>query len=312
MMLFAACALTLASSVTVDLPMEAHVNGTEIELGEVAQVLGTDPEAVRLVESIELGYAPAPGYSRLLHADRIRAILASKAPDVAVRMAGQRAIRVWPAVQEVAVEDLQKVALAELRRCYATGDATFEAASALPKVVVPAGAGSHRLRAKVDEKRLVSGTISVPVEVLVDDVVYRTVWTSWKAEVYETRPVLTRTVKAGEVLAPGMFERRRVRVQGGSQAKPLGDDQLLGAVAARDLAPGAVVVGTDVHRPSIVGIGDVVFLTVKKGSIEARVSAVAMGVGAAGDRIRVRTVNTNQELTAVIKSRDVVQIDLGR
>jgi len=311
-MILATCVLSLASAVTVELPMESFAGGTEIEVHEVAVVSGADAEAVALIESIELGYAPAPGYSRLLHADRIQLLLERKAPHIKVRMIGQRATRVWPEVEEIAKSEVEAIALAELRRTYQTADATFRLAATLPTIVVPASASSHSLRATVDERKLASGTISVPVEVIVDGATYRTVWTSWKSEVYETLPVLKQPVKAGEVMSPEMFERRRVRRMSGARAKPLASIQLLGAVAARDLAPGSVVVGTDVHRPALVTKGDTIFLCVKKGGITARVSAVALSTGAAGDRIRVRATGTNQDLTAVITSRDVAEIDLGR
>ena len=108
-----------------------------------------------------------------------------------------------------------------------------------------------------------------------------------------------------------MFERRRVLVQNGGQAKPLGTAFLAGAVAVRDLAPGAVVTATDVHRPVVVTLGETLFLRVKKGSIEARVSALALESGAIGDRIRLRTLESGQELTANIVSRDLCEIDLG-
>ncbi len=312
MILLATAALTVAPSVTVELPMEAHVQGTEIELGEVARVVGGDHDAVRLVESIELGYAPSPGYSRLLHADRILQTLRTKAPQVHVRMSGQRATRVWPEVSEVSAVDVQKTALDALRKAYAATDARFEVAAALPKIVVPAGSGAPVLRAKVDKQRLASGAISVPVEIVVNGTTYRTVWTSWKAEVYQTLPVLARNVKAGTVLSADLFETNRVLLASGLRAKPLAPSQLAGAVAARDITAGEVVTGTDVHRPAIVNMNDTLFLCVKKGNIEAKVPAVALGAGAVGDRIRVRTTGGGQELTAVIKSRDIAVIDLSR
>ncbi|MEW6073612.1 MAG: flagellar basal body P-ring formation chaperone FlgA [Planctomycetota bacterium] len=310
--LFATLLLTAAPAVTVDLPMEAHVQGTAIELGEIARVSGADAGAVQLVAAVELGYSPSPGYSRLLHAERIRAIVASQAPQVEVRFIGQRAIRVWPEVDEIPDAEIEGAALAELRRAYAASDASFAPAGLLTAVAVPSGARGRELRARVDEQRLASGTISVPVDVLVDGAVYRTVWTSWRAEVYETLPVLKQAVPAGATLAPEMLERRRVRLAAGGGAKPLDPSRLVGAVAARDLVAGEIVADGDVHRPVVVNAGDTLFLRVRKGGIEAQVPAVALAGGASGDRIRVRTVERGQELTAVIRSRDVVEIDLGR
>ena len=50
MMLFLAS--LLLGGVTVTLPMEAHVRGTEVELGEIAQVVGADPEDVSRVAAL--------------------------------------------------------------------------------------------------------------------------------------------------------------------------------------------------------------------------------------------------------------------
>ena len=109
-----------------------------------------------------------------------------------------------------------------------------------------------------------------------------------------------------------MFERRRVLVQNGGQAKPLGAAFLAGAVAVRDLAPGEMVTASDVHRPIVVTLGETLFLRVRKGPIEARVSALALESGAIGDRIRLRTLDSGQELVAYIVSRDLCKIDLGK
>jgi hypothetical protein len=74
---------------TVTLPVDAKVKGTEIELGELCLVAGLDGELVARVRALELGYAPAPGFSRLLTAERIRAELARALPGVEIRVTGE-------------------------------------------------------------------------------------------------------------------------------------------------------------------------------------------------------------------------------
>ena len=66
----------------------------------------------------------------------------------------------------------------------------------------------------------------------------------------------------------------------------------------------------DVHRPAAVTLGTTLFLRVKKGSIEARVSALALETGSVGERIRVKTVDAGQELVATIVGRDLCEISL--
>jgi flagella basal body P-ring formation protein FlgA len=157
---------------------------------------------------------------------------------------------------------------------------------------------------------LASGVVGVPVEVLVDGLRYRTVWTSWRIEVWETRPVLAHPVRAGEELRPELFERQRVHADGAAGLEPLDPIQVVGAVAKRDLVPGEPITAHDVHRPAAVTLGATLFLRVRKGSIEARVSAVALETGTVGERIRVKTTEAGQELVATVIGRDLCEISL--
>src|SRR5262245_37005856 len=118
-MLLALLSKSLLAGVTVTLPVEAKVRGAEIELGELCLVAGLDGELVSKVRALELGYAPAPGFSRLLTAERIRAELAKAMPGVEVRVTGERACRVWPEIEEIAPAVLEDAARAELLRAFA-------------------------------------------------------------------------------------------------------------------------------------------------------------------------------------------------
>ncbi len=301
----------LLSSVTVTVPMEATVRGTEIELAEIASIEG-DARWVAELGSIELGYAPAPGYSRLLRVDKIQSLLHERLPEVQVRFAGHTVCRVRPEVRQIPVADLEQVARAELRRAFAGTDLTFQLAESLPQTMVPAGDGAVQLRARPLSGPRASGLTSVAVEVAVDDAVYRTVWTTWKVEVWQTRSVLARPVRAGQALEPSMFERRRVLLRRGVEREALGEGMLPGAVATRDLMAGAVITATDVHRPTVLQLGDQIYLLVRKGGIQARVPAVALDSGAVGDRVRVRMNHSPKEMSALVRSADLVEVNLGQ
>lgn len=304
-------AKSLLAGVTVTLPVEAKVKGTEIELGELCSVAGLDAELVERVRALELGYAPAPGFSRLLTAERIRAELSKAIPGIEVRVSGERACRVWPQIEEIAPAVLEESARLELARAYQGKEATFTLAEPIASVKVPMGETNGRIVPRVSTGPVRSGIIGVPLDVLVDGVRYRTLWTSWRVDVWETRPVLTRPVRAGEELNPGLFGRARVQV--GllpSSADALDPTQVLGAIATRDLVAGEGVTAHDVHRPAAITLGSTLFLRVKKGSIEARVSALALETGSVGQRIRVKTVEAGQELVATVVGRDLCEISL--
>ncbi len=311
MLALIAQALLSGSGVTATLSAEAHVRGTEIELAEIARIAGLDPELVARVGALEIGAAPAPGYSRLLTQERVEDALRRALPGVEVRLEG-RACRVWPAVAEVGARALEESARAALARAFAERDAAFALHEPLSSVKVPAGGVEPALFARVPAGELASGIIDVPVEIHVDGTRYRTIWTAWQVEVWETRPALARAVRAGEALAPDQFEPRRMKVVQETRPEPLDPIQVRGAVAKRDLAPGELVTSLDVHRPAAVTLGSQLFLRVKKGSIEASVSVVALETGAVGDRVRVKAIDSGKELSAFVTGRDQCEIVLAR
>ena len=314
-MILAILTLALSSTcapgdVTVELPMQAAARGTEIELAEIATVTGADAATVARVQGVVLGNAPAPGFSRLLHAHRIAQTLDREVPGVRVELRGHKACRVVPETVSVGRDDLIAAARQELTTRFAGQDVTFEVAADLQPLTVPAGATAPVLRVRMEEREPRPGTIGVPVQVLVDDTPYRTVWTSWKVQTWEVLPVLARGVTAGERLQPFHLERRRVAVDP-VRGRALPASMLAGAIAARDLAAGAPITDLDVHRPAVVTLGDSLFLEVKNASITARVPAVALESGSVGDRIRVRALSTEKEHTATVASADLVRIELA-
>jgi flagella basal body P-ring formation protein FlgA len=306
--------LILAAGVTVTLPMETEVRGTELTIGRIATVTGDDPDEVALVEAVRLGYVPAPGYSRLLQGWQLTQELSRQAPDVEAVFAGQPAVRVRPVVECISAASLLEVARVHLDELTAGADAVATPSGELADFDVPAGLESALLRVRETPgatPALRAGAISVPVEVWVDGAPYRTAWTSFELAVWETVPVLVRDVAAGSAIAPRDLEARRVEVGAAGSGKPLAGELLLGAVAARDLAAGSVVTATDVHRPQLVSVGDDLHLEIRSGHVTARVSVTAREAGAVGDRVRVEVSGDGRVLSAVVRSRELVVLDLN-
>ena len=300
----------LLTGVTVAFPMEAEVRGTEVSLGEIATVTGDDPELVELVRQVNLGGAPTPGYSRLFHALRVEQ-LAERRTGIELAFTGHRACRVRPVVRIVPAAEVELAASAELARLTRGIDATFAPGIKHDPVRIPAGVRGWTLEASLKQDSLRSGDVSVPVRVLVDGEIYRTVWTRWKVDVFETRTVLGRAVRAGEQLLPEDFRSERVRISRPGADNPLRPGPVVGAVATRDLSPSAVVSELDVRRPTAIRRGDSIHLQARKGAVVARVPAFALQNGAIGDRITV-SMEGGREMTGVVLSSDLVEVVLSR
>src|SRR5262245_24791673 len=97
-----------SSGVTVARRAAAPGPGPEVELGEIALVTGPDAERVARLAAFELGSAPAPGYSRLFLSERVREELERRLSVTDVRMAGERACRVFPAVESLPAAEIEE------------------------------------------------------------------------------------------------------------------------------------------------------------------------------------------------------------
>lgn len=305
-------ALLIAGGLTVTLPSEVRVAGTELSLGDVATVTGDDATAAERLRALGLGYTPAPGYTRLLRRDRIAAQIANAFPDVEVRFAGEDRCRVAPAVEHVSGDRIRAAAEAEIARLFAGREAEVRLEGELRNEVLPMGEHAATLEPTLTERELRPGTWSVPVKLVVDGAVYKTIWTTWSVELWETRTVLVRDVARGATLSPDLFTMQRVLVSASARATSLAPAALDGAVLVRALAAGSPVLAGDVTRPKAIVRGDLVSLEVRRGGITARALAVAKQDGRLGDRIRVVLQSTGREMVAVVLSSKLVGIQMNR
>jgi len=308
--MFLAC--LLFGGVTITLSPEARVRGAEIELGAIATVEGEDADQVARVRALKLGYAPAPGYSRVIAAARVAVDVKRMVANVEVTTAGAAACRVTPQTEVITGAQLADAARAEIVRWTNGRDAEFSLVAALGDLEIPSGEKSIDVRAVLSESVTRAGPINVPVRVTIDGQLHRTVWSNWTVTLFEEVNVLKSPLRAGDLLTPELFERKRVAItsaEGPDAPAPLG--LTAGARAARDMPAGATLRLSDMSRSTLVKRGDTLFLEIRRGSITARVAANADEDGRAGDRIRVTLIDTGKSMNAVVRSRDLAVIDLA-
>ena len=145
--------LILAGGVSVELPTEAEATGTMITLGEIAEVTSADPAALAAVNGVELGYMPAPGYSRTLQRWKIERAVTLAAPDVEVTWAGEKACRVYPAVEMIRATDLYETARVAVAGLFEGEEVTIKASGTINDVSVPRGAVKAELRADLTHNK---------------------------------------------------------------------------------------------------------------------------------------------------------------
>jgi flagellar basal body P-ring formation protein FlgA len=300
--------ILLSLGVRIELPTETRVRGAELSVGSVAHVSGDDPLEVERVRAVRLGYAPAPGHSRLLNALRIAQDVQSQAAGIDLVFAGAAACRVWPQVQTLSGKAIEAVAHAELSRRLADRDATFELVQAVLDLEVPVGETAPDMQARLAAMDVTPGQVNVPVQIAVDGGVWRNVITTWRVQEWQVCPVLVAPAAAGETIRAEMIERRRVPVEAGDA---LDEARLIGGRLTRAIEAGRALRSPDVLREVLVQPGAAVFLEIRHGAVSAKVPASAEEAGSRGDRIRVRLEGSGRTLQATVLGRDLVRIDMG-
>ena len=302
----------LFSGVTIKLLPEAHVRGTEIELATIASIEGDDPAEVARIKSLKLGYAPAPGYSRLIFGSRLSSDVTRLIPGIAVTLKGADTCRVLPATERVQGAKIEAAARAEVLRWFEGRDIELELISLVPDVELPSGDKPTELRAVYSDANQKAGPINVPVRLLVNGGIYRTVWTNWRLSVWELASVPKRAIANGETITLDMLESRRVLSPGSGPEAALAAGLAVGATAKRELQAGVPLREMDVSRPVLVKRGDALLVEVRRGNVHARTAATAEADARSGERIRVTVIDSKRALTATVVSRDLAIIELGR
>lgn len=303
--------ILLTAGVSIELPAEAEAMGTTITLGEIATISCDDSQTLESLSSIELGYMPAPGYSRTLQRWKVEQAVAITLPDVEVKWTGQAACRISPAVEMVAAATIYEAARAAVGDLFERQEVTIQATGTIDDVSVPRGVAGAVLRADVLSNAARPGAWSVPVRVLVDGEPYRTVWIGLNVEIFAELPVLLNAAPKGTQLSASMFELRRVRLTDASSQPPaLG--LLSNSIAVRAMPAGHIVTERDVERPLAVSAGGQVWIQVVHGHIRASILGSAKQSGRIGDVITVQIESTGKEIKATVTGREEVTRELKK
>ena len=300
------------SIVNVTLPLEASVDGSEITLGDIADVQGDVTSEVALLRDFNVGYSPAPGYSRVVQRWRLEQRVKRQHPGLTVNFLGESACRVWPRTAEITPEELEVAARQALADELGTADVEVALHRELASEIVPAGRESRRIEPDRAGAQLRSGTVNVPLRILIDEVKYRTVWVSFDVTLYRELPVLRRPIPLGGTIQEGDLVLRRTPVEASFRGEMLTPAKLIGATARRSLSQGRPVSTLDVTRMAAVQQGETVTLEIKNGQVLVSTKVLCMNDGFLGDVVAIRTLETGKELTAVVVQKGRLELRLGQ
>ena len=301
---------TAVLAANIALKPEASVRGATVTLSEVADLSALAPDEAARLGQLELGGAPAPGWTRRVEAAQVAKLVAASGSKAVV--SGADACKATPATRVVEAKDLARLAEDALRARFAGHDCEINPSGEPKQLVVPEpdDAASFQLKAVLDERASASGAWTVGIQVWIDGQPWRTSFATFEVSQYAQQAVLVQPVRRGEAVPASALELRRVKLAAAGAARALSAEQAAGALAMRDLAPGAVVGVGDVQRERLVRRGEPIVVEVKKGAVVARSTMLAQEDGSLGDRVKVLSGDKRTTLVAHVVGRSSVRVDL--
>jgi flagellar basal body P-ring formation protein FlgA len=306
----------LLAGVTITLPEEAFVLGSEISLGEIATIEGAKPAQLERLEAFQLGYAPSPGYSRALQDWKIQGQLMKAFSDIEFEVTGSNVCRIRPTVATVKGVELQDAAKKVLENMLDGEDMTLRLVHNLDDEIVPQGLSGRRIviepsTTTISSSTTATGTWSVPIQILVDGLPYRTVWATYDVTLYRDMPVLRRDIQKGEPILAADMVIRRSPLTAPSNEKPMQVSELHGATANRQLSMNRPVGRRDVTRAKAIKKGETVSLVVKNGTILVKTYGTALTDAYIGDTTKVQISGTTKELAVTVVAMGSVEFEIN-
>ena len=311
LILILAAACNAAQQTTIMVRPNSEVAPEKVMLADIATIQCADKALSEKLADTEICSSPLPGKTRKLMKQQI---------VTALRRIG---------VGDDSYSLLCPPELTILRSAsIVSGEALFEAAkqfalsdSSLPgTVMVEPGriqteqsvpAGQMELRVKPGTKEVRKGQNSVPVEIVIDGKVYRTVSVGIMVKVLAPVLISTQTIaRLREISSVNtVLEQRDITMLPSDFVL----DQPTGNwVAAVPIQQGAMIRRSWISEPLAVKSGDAVLVVVESGTAKVTEKGTAVQDGRPGDVIKVRFTGDMREIRAKVSGPGIVAISINR
>lgn len=122
-------------------------------------------------------------------------------------------------------------------------------------------------------------------------------------------PVLSADLRSGDVISEADITFIDAPAKDVTSAVIVSKDRLVGMTPRRGVAAGKAITTADLQMPTVVKKGDAVTMTLRSGTLQLTAQGKALESGAAGERVRIVNIASNQVVDAIVtgpQSADVV------
>ncbi len=169
--------------------------------------------------------------------------------------------------------------------------------------------GEYNLRISNREPLSTYHNALIPVEIIQNDKLVRTVWITAEIVIRATVVQAASRLQYGSAIAPGDVKEVLMDVPDARAAYLRTCREAVGRIMRRTLSPGDPLTRESVSIPFLVRSGEIVQVRLQRGSIVMSASGKAEQDGRLGDMIRIRNLAFSTPLKAMVTGRGEVRIE---
>lgn len=300
-----------AQGTTVVMDEQVKVNGSFIELGQIARISGDDEETNQRLRQMKIGDAPVPGGSFVLTRDIIMMRLAAAGADMAgITWVIPGAVTVAGNSQVISSQTLIDKAIETIRKQVGPGvnydDLNINFAGRMQDVTAPVG--DVALSASLPYGIRYNTPVTVSIAVSVNGQSVAKVGLKFNVKLYRQVAVAAAGINARDVFTQESLRYERMDM---GQIPPgffTDKNKIIGLMARRTITPGMVITDSMVNKPVLVKRGDAVILVALLGNMEVTAAGQSMQDGYEGQLIRIKNVSSNKIILGKVIAANKVQV----
>lgn len=300
----------LHAETIVSIRESASVSSEAIRLGDVASISG---EHSSLLDTLTVGKASRPGYTRLLLRDELLHFV--KLPEgvrESVKLTGSERCRVSSVGQEISLKDVREKLLIDLSEKLIWNSGSWEMAFRKEDTtLVTLWKGSYTVEVGELRNSALKGNVMIPVIFHQGDLRER-VTLQGELTVVEMVYVATRNLRQGETVSPSDYRREKMDIshlpyQPVVALEPGAEYRIRSGV----IQAGAVLTENKIQKSRLVERGAPVTIVSKVGTASVVVQGRARQAGDIGDIISVENSTSRKIVRGTVIKPGVVMVYKG-
>ena len=302
--------LNAAGLTTVRLFANSEVDGDEVFLGRIAEIVGPDMQFVRTLKSVLVGKAPQPGKSRRIDSQFLRLRLRQSNIDLsAVQLIMPGEITISRSYVEIKKEEIEQIISAFIKKNLAAGR---EAAKIInirvpDSVILPQGRTTYEVRLPQNTELL--GNFPLSVNFKVNENFSKRIWTSATIEMLTDVVVTQKPLGRHKPISENDIQLVKMDLAKIPANAIVDPELVLGQRSKRAINAGTILRTDLVELPPLVKRGDMVVIVLESKGMKITALGQVKRKGRLGERIPVVNFDSKKILYAQVVDANTVKVN---